>query len=317
MTVHCPYNLTCLLEPGSITYNDFSLIGYYGNYNLAGGTLKVGGLFSLGDTYGPGYNGQKINNGTIMAYGNVSVINYGYQGTASVVVAGNPAGQTITGNGTNFLLPNLTISAGTNPVTFSGVISTAPAFTMNSVGTFTTTGSTLVINCDYNITCSINPGTVTYNNVSILGFYSSHTLNGNTMNVAGDLSLGDTFSSGYLNQPINSGTINVAGNVNVINNGNTGSATVVLTGNPSGQTITGANTRYMPNLQVNTGANPVSIAAGLRVYGNMSIASGTVNMAGNSLTVTSALSLASGTTLNKSGGVLSYGSLSNSGTINP
>jgi hypothetical protein len=40
-------------------------------------------------------------------------------------------------------------------------------------------------------------------------------------------------------------------------------------------------------------------------------------MAGYALNVVSNLSLSAGTTLNKSGGTLTYGSLSNSGTINP
>jgi fibronectin-binding autotransporter adhesin len=317
ISVWCPYGLVCPITPGSVTYNNFSLTSYYGGFNLGGGTLKVNGSFSGGDTYGTGYVNQKIDNGTIMAYGDVAVINNGYQGTASVVVAGNSTGQTITGNGPRFALPNLTISAGTNPVTFTGIITTASTFTMNSVGTFTTSGSTLYLSCDYNITCSINPGSAVYNNVTLVGFYSSYTLNGNTMNVNGDLSFGDSFGSGYQNQPINSGTFNVSGNVNVINNGNAGTATILLSGNPSGQTISSSTSRNTPHLQINSGANTVSIGASMKVYGNLGITSGTLNMTGNNLAVTSAVTIASGSTLTKGGGTLTYGSLSNSGTINP
>lgn len=317
ITVFCPYGTVCSTVPGSITYNNFSFIGYYGTHNLGGATLKVGGTFSGGDTYGPGYFEQQINNGTVLAYGDVKVINYGYQGTASVVVAGNPAGQTITGNGFAFSLPNLTITAGTNPVALSGTVASFPSFTMNSVGTFTTTGSTLAVTCSHSVTCSITPGTVTYNNVLLQGNYSIYTLNGGTMTIAGNLSIGDRFSPGYLDQPVNNGTFAVNGNLSIINNGNVGSATIAMNGNASGQTITSVAGKKSPNIRISSGANNVSLTSALNVSGNLQVSSGTMNMAGNSMNVTSALTISSGATLTRGGGALTYGSLSNSGTLNP
>lgn len=318
LLITCDYNTTCSVAPGSFTYNNVTLNSYYGNFDLGGNTFKVGGKFSAGDTYGPAYTSQHINNGTIMAYGDVAIINYGYMGSASVVVAGNASGQTITGNGAGYYIPNLNISAGTNPVTLSGTISVINSFTMTSVGTLTTSGSTLYLGCNYGTTCAITPGTVTYGNVALHGNYATLTLGGGTMNVGGNLEIGDTYGLSELGQPVNSGTINVYGNISVTNAGNKGTAWIVAKGNASGQLVSSTSPSiYLPNFTSDTGSNSISLSSGLNVAGSMSVASGTFGMAGYSLAVTSNLSVSSGATLTKSGGTLTYGSLSNSGTINP
>jgi hypothetical protein len=312
--IYCDYGMTCPITPGTTTYNNVKLTGYYGNYDLGGNTFKVGGNFSGGDTYDPTYNDLRINNGTIQVNGNVSVINQGYQGTASIVLAGNASGQTLTGNGAGYYLPNITIAAGTNPVTVSGFVSLVGNFTMTSVGTFTTTGSTLYLGCAYGTTCTITPGTVAYNNVSIHGRNATLTLGGGTMNVNGNFELGDA----YLGKQLNNGTINVYGNISVTDYGDAGTAWIVAKGNASGQTLTDVSgSTPVPNFRSDAGANSVTLGSAFKVAGSMAVASGTFGMAGYALNVVSNLSLSAGTTLNKSGGTLTYGSLSNSGTINP
>ncbi len=319
LKIFCSYGQVCTLTPGSTTYNNLVLTSFYGNFDLGGSTFNVSGNFSAGDTYGIGYNGQQINSGTIMVHGNISTLNYGYQGSASIVAAGNASGQTISGtaSGPSYSLPNLTIAACTNPVSLSGTVSISQSFTMTSVGTFTTTGSTLYINCVYGVTCTITPGAATYNNVTLSGNYSTFTLGGNTMNVGGNFTFGDTYGPGYLDQQINSGTFNVTGNITAANYGNKGTAVIVATGNASGQTITASSSIWMPNFRSNAGANAVSMATDLNVAGTLTVSSGNLGMAGHALNVLSTLTISSGASLTKSSGFLSYGSLSNSGTINP
>ncbi len=310
------------ITPGTITYGNNVRFGYaenYGVFSLAGGNFKVGGTLELS---AGGWTGdpKTINNGTISAYGDVNVSVRGANGSATLVIAGNPSGQTLSSTGASAITPNLEIAAGTNPVTLSGMIYLNSNFTMTSVGTLTTTGSTLNFN---GIGGTITPGAATYNNVTFgeAENYGVYSLAGGNLRVGGNLGLSyGAWSGGQ--RTINNGNIFAYGGVNVSSFGSDGTAVVSLKGNASGQliTFTGSNAR-IPNLNFDIGANTTSISGTVRVLNATTVTSGSPSMAGGNLNTLS-LALA-GNTLTKSGGVLTVnnvvqgtGSLFG-GTVNP
>ncbi|OFZ22602.1 MAG: hypothetical protein A2X94_04460 [Bdellovibrionales bacterium GWB1_55_8] len=295
-----PNTTTASVTPGLATYNHVTFRGSWVGFNLNAGTMNVAGTLTVGNAFGGNY---AMNSGTIAASGNVTIADYGYVGTAIIRLTGNAGGQTITGAG-SAPCPNLTIDAGANNVTLSGIITVAGDFQLSSVGTLNTAGSTLVFAGGN--TRSIVPGTVTYNDVKFQGTYGTYNLNSGTMNIGGNLTIGDQ-SGG--NQGINSGTLAVTGNVNVAGYGNVGSAVIQLTGNAAGQTITGAGTAPLPNLNITAGANPVTLSGTITVVGNYQLSSvGTFNVTGSTLV------FAAGTSRTITPGAATYGNVKFHGT---
>lgn len=371
-TLHLSGSGAVSIKPGTVSYNNVKFHGFYANFSLNSGTMNVAGDLTIGDIGG---SNQQINSGTIMSTGNVIAASSGYTGSATIQIAGNPAGQTITGNGINSPLPNLTIAAGTNNVTLSGVIALLGNYQLSSVGTLNVAGSTLY----FRKGGPVSPGSATYNNVTFNAGYQSFDLGSNTMNVAGTLTLGGANTS---NQSISSGTFALTGDLVIASEGYRGSALVRLLGNPAGQTITGAGVSiHMPSLEIAAGATTVTLSGAIQVQGSYTLTSGNLVTAGSTLVVYAnntartfgpggatyhnltlrgdytgtnsvtgsitttgalslttgsnngwhlpnpggaysvsvggALSISSGSTLHLHGASLTYGSLSNSGTINP
>lgn len=179
------------ITPGTVTYNNVAFKGWGSTYNLNNGTINVAGTLTLYD----GYGGAYLNSGTVNAYGDIAVSNKGIsRGSATVVVAGNVAGQSIIGNGTGHV-PKIRIDAGANPVTLSGTINTICDWTYVSSGAFTATGSTLNFGFA-TVTQTIVPGAVTYDNVSTSGHVSTQNLGGN-LTVAGTLAVSDDWSGSF------------------------------------------------------------------------------------------------------------------------
>jgi hypothetical protein len=290
----CGYALTCKVFAPTQPFNNLHFSGNYSSFDLDGGSISVEGNLLEGDRYSSTYWGQPLNNGTINVYGNISVVNYGYRGSALIVVAGNASGQTITGNG--YYMPALTISAGANNVTFVGDVGVASHYTMTSVGTLTVAGSTLRLYCGYAVSCNITPGAYNYNDVVMGGSYTTFNLGGATFNVGGNFSSGDTYSSSYPNQPINSGTILVSGDINFINNGKRGTATITAVG-ATDQTIGGTKNSPGTILTINkstlatkmTATSPLAFSSAGQ---NLAISTGTLDMAGYDLAVNLNLSIA-------------------------
>lgn len=311
-------NATSSITPGTGTYNDVIIHGYKTSWDFGGGTFNIAGNFTFGElNSGPGY----FLNGTINVGGNITQTNIGNYGpTTTIVATGNPAGQTITGLAGKWF-PKLQIAAGANPITLSGSILT-PVWTMTSVGTFTTTGSTLDIECTvnwsttcYNTTTAITPGSVNYNNVNLRGYRTTWDLGGGSMNVGGLLTIGDLNGT---NQQINNGTFAISGGLTNAGFGNKGSAQMQFVG--SGAQTLNAGAQSMPAGAVTvslTGGGTLTQSSATATFSSLSITSGTMLMSGNALTITGLLSISSGATLTKGGGTLTYGSLANSGTLNP
>jgi hypothetical protein len=306
------------IYPGTVTYNNVVLNPYDSDVSLNGGTWNIAGTLTIGSGR---TSAHVINSGTISATGDIHLKDNGFDGgTASVVMAGNPSGQTIYGNGYN--IPNLTIAAGTNPVTLNGVVGSFGNFTMTSVGTFTVTGSTLNIGGASASNNTITPGTVTYNNVNIseMGFeiiFGNYDLGGGTMNVGGQLTMG-TWGFGY---NLNNGTFNVAGGFSNQNDGYGGNAVINFVGSNAQAVSSTGSVIPGGNVTVNsTGGGSITLNSDVswnNVGQSLTVASGTVYMAGHAMAVNNVLTINSGATVTKSGGTLTYGSLVNNGTLNP
>ena len=308
---------------GNVTYNNIKLLGHDTIYDFGGQTVTVAGDFTWGD----GDSSPTIasfNNGTFQVTGNVTQTNKGpTSSTATVIVTGNPLGQTVTGISGERFLP-LQINAGANPVTLSGTIKSA-TYTFVSAGTFTTTGSTLDINCNSalaycaNTTRALTLGSKTYNHVSFNGYGTTWDLGGATLNVGGNLAVAD--SNGVASRKIDNGTIKVSGDVNFTGaNGYMGNAAIEFVGSAP-QTMNTANSN-MPSgtITVNKSAGTLSLLSNVswnKAGQSMTITSGVVDMAGFSLTVNNVLTIDTGTTLTQNLGILTYGSLVNNGTLNP
>jgi hypothetical protein len=307
------------LSLGSVAYNNLSLHGYHTTFDLGGSTANVAGTLALGD----GTNGYQLNNGVINAYGNITQDNLGYIGTASIVAAGTSSGQTITGTG-NAGFPSLIISAVSNPITLSGTVLT-PNWIYNSSGTFTTAGSSLNVSCTttanatcYNTSSVIKPGNVSYNYVTVAGYRTNWDLNGQTFNAA-SLTIGDIGTTG---KTISNGAFNDTGNYSITLSGNSGSVTTTLSGNAN------RNLAVKAGASVPQGDFTINMASGTTVTQlntlslssagqKMNVVSGTYLENGLALTINNALTISAGAVLTKGGGTLTYGSLSNSGTLNP
>jgi hypothetical protein len=311
--IACVYGTTCKIEPSTGDFNNVKLAGNYSWFGLSGGTMNVNGSLSIGDTYAPGYYGQPVNNGTFNLKGDYFVINNGMTGTATVRMAGNIAGQTITGMA-NAFMPRLQIDAGPNTVTFSGSIGVPDIYTYTS-GTLVTTGSTLRVHCSYGLTCAFTAGIQNYNNVTLSSYYGNFDLVGGTVNVLGQLTIGDTFGSGYLNQKMNNGTFNAYGGIsispfgyrgNVVIN-SLGANTTISTGTPVA--IPDGNFAVNKTLATHTltfGSNVTFGGAGQA----FTLTKGIVDLAGRNLGVNGLLTVASGSKIVCNGGVITAGSTS-------
>jgi hypothetical protein len=154
------------------------------------------------------------------------------------------------------------------------------SYTVNSVGTFTTTGSTLTLS-GVGSTYPIKTGSETYNNVSLSSQNTTYNLGGSTMNVAGDLSISNNGSGGT----INSGTFAVAGNVTSTGPGTfSGTGTIQLTGNASGQTVSTPSGGSVAGLTMNAGTNTVTLSGTVMVRGSYIVTSvGTLVTTGSTL----------------------------------
>ncbi|MDZ4084859.1 MAG: DUF2341 domain-containing protein, partial [Bdellovibrionales bacterium] len=221
-------------------------------------------------------------------------LNSSYTGTiaqnATLVTIGTGGfrqrGGTFTGGTANLTVSNLfSVIGGSFQATSALLRLTQGDFSVVAPGTFAANNGTLQLACVYGLTCNIAPGVSVYNNVLIGGYYSSYDLGGNTMTIAGDLSMGDTYGAGYTNQPVNNGTFLLSGNYNVINTGVRGSAVVKLVGNASGQQINGAAGLFMPSLTIASGANQVTLNGEVNVANYYTYQSGSIVTTGSSLWV--------------------------------
>ncbi len=286
------------ITPGTSTYNNVTFNSNNVTTTLNSGTMKVGGSLTFSD----GGYGDTFNSGTFSVSGNVTGNTTGpVLGSALVSMAGSAGGQTVNAGA----YPKLAIVAGANNVTLSGTI-TVGAYSVTSVGTLTTTGSTLVINLAFNSgTISIPFGSATYNNITLKANQATYDLGGSTVNISGNLLL---YALNY-GMTVNNGTLAVAGNVttNTTAGAIGGTAAVTMNGAASTTVTITAGSYPTGNVVVNkTGGTYITLATNVswnNVGQSTSVTSGSISMAGFNLTLKS-LTLSAGTSITRTGGTL-------------
>lgn len=311
--LECTYGETCSIEPGTATYYDVWIAGRYSTFDLSGGSMKVVEILRMGDTYGDTYTSQQVNNGEFHAYGDYAVINNGVRGSATVKMLGRPTGQTVTGL-TGKFLPRLTIEAGTQTVTLVGDVSVANRYTYVS-GTVVTTGSTLWVHCDYGLTCPFVAGNEDYNNLRLSSYWGNYDLSGSVISVLGQLTIGDTYGAGYLNQQLSNGTFNVRGGISISPFGYRGTAIINSIGGNS--TISTGATVGVPqgtfSVNKDTVANTLTFGSNVAFSGTgqaVNVTQGVVDLAGFNLTVGGLL------TIGPQGKIICNGGTVTAGTSN-
>lgn len=292
---YCPASITV----GSEHYNNVTFRGWGDTYNLNSSTMYVDGTLTFASPYA---SFAYVDSGTIVTTGDITTVDYGNKGTAVVKLVGNVAGQTITGLAAAYI-PSIRIEAGTRNVTLSGTVRPLNEYTVVSVGTLTTTGSTLHID---RANASVTVGSEHYNNVTFSGWANTYNLNNSTLYVDGTLTFSGGTPSPYT--AINSGTIIAAGSISSSSYGASGSVAIQMTGNTAATITQASSTAKIPaNLTIaKTGSTTVSLASAgyLNLTGqSLNVTGGNVNMAGYALTIASGLTL-NGRTITKGGGVL-------------
>ena len=276
------------VTPGTHQYNHvtFPSVSACTGWTLSGTWDIYGALNLSADGWCGAY--RSIDGGIIRAYGNVTTANNGIGGNTSLVISGNAVGQTITGGGG--YLPALTINTGGSDVTFAGTIIPVGNYTVTTVGTLTTTGSTLAFASGGAV--SITPGTAVYNHVSFdgSGTCRSFNLNGTTMNVGGTTTLSGDGWCGAV-RPIDNGTIAAYGNVSVTGSALVGTAAVHFLGTADATLAMGTSSNFpRGHVSINkTGGSKLTLLNNARFNGvatqNLTITAGTFDMAGFNLTV--------------------------------
>lgn len=262
---------------GTVTYQKVTFGGFGSNFNLNNSTMTIAGDLSLTAS-----GGQYISTGQLKVAGNVTATGARNSDSESIVLTGNPAGQTLSTSGGGYI-SNLEIATGANPVTFSGTVTIQNSFKVTSAGTVTTTGSTLIFSRSFG-TLTIAPGSVAYNNIQIINYMADTDFGGATMTINGNLTLGNGGAADGGN--FNNGTLNIGGDLTTLANTLiSGSALYRLVGNASGQTVTSnGTTAGVGNLEIAAGTQNVTFGSAVTVTGNYTLTSvGTLNAASSTL----------------------------------
>jgi hypothetical protein len=260
------YAQTTTIVPGNIEYNNVTFSGFYTAYALTG-TLRVNGLLSITDT-DPGSG--RINTGTVLAKGDVSLSGYGAGAGSGFLKIGGSGNQTITGVSSAWI-PIYEVASTGGTVTYAGSLAFRNNYTYTS-GTIDAGTSTVIFIQGYTQTTTVIPGAPAFNNVTFSGNASTNNLTG-TMTVNGNLILDDSNGS---SGSINGGTILANGNVTATNYGKIGTVALRVVGSGN-QTITGVSTASFPQTEIASTGGTVALSGTVKFVKNYTFTSGTLD----------------------------------------
>lgn len=213
------------------------------------------------------------------------------QGAGRTISIGNSGWQQA---GSSFVGSDAAISFGSSQIPI--------AFNLTG-GTFTSTSATLTIRggsfvANPGATFNANSGTVlfeggsgswtvrmggsNYNNVTFTGTSPSFSFSNDTVNINGTLTLNSTVETWPNTGTLNNVTINARGNLNATNYGFQGSGLIRASGS-SNQTLSGVSTAWLPSLEIASTGGTVAFSNYLKLRGNYTYTSGTVNTTGSTL----------------------------------
>jgi hypothetical protein len=268
-------------------------LGGVGNHTINGTLKALGDLTFYCDSYT-----SVTNSGTIEVSGNLNIQNvYVRGGTTLIRMVGTG---TITGSGSGSYIGPLEIAtSGTITFANSGTIDIGGNFTYTS-GTVVATGSTVRFVSGNALT--VNSGSMVFNHVTFAQSATVASTITGTLYVGGDLLL---TTGGFLPY-VNGGTIDVKGNLSAQTTFNGGTASIVMSGSGVQTISIPSGTPKFPGttITVNNASSVLTLGSALNLGTSpgLTVTSGSVNMAGYSLTIKT-LSLNSNT-LTKNGGVL-------------
>jgi hypothetical protein len=303
------------ITPGSMIYNNVTFAGSAATQNLNAGTMIVIGTLTFADTSSSSTG--SISNGTIEARGDVVLTNgtYGKVGAGLIKISGTGA-QSLTGNTGTGKAPVIEIDKPSGTLTISNSI-IARAGWIYTTGAVDAGTSTLI----FDVSLTITPGSMVYNNVTFAGTAMSQNLNTGTMIVAGTLTFAD--GSSISTGSISNGTIEARGDVVVSSGGKKGTANLILNGISTGTLTWTAGSLLASTLSVEkTGGASVVLntdALFSTAGRNLTVASGTLDLNGYDLNVNSTLTIDVGAILKCNGGEIinpQPSSLVNNGIIN-
>lgn len=276
--------------------NPFVWTGGGGNSNWNNGANWSGGINPSTTSHYAIFDSTCVSNcsptiNTSISIGGVRV-NSGYSGTITL-----GAGNNLTIDAKGWVQAAGTFAGGNGSITINGVSKIL-------AGVFTSTSGNLTINKDF----AVSGGTFNHNSGKVIfsgtGYPITYALNGLTLNnvditeaawgtiqlaggsftVNGNLKLdGMTGCASYCS--IENGTINVKGNINIVNDGFFGAATIKLVG-AANQTIDGSLSNAsgrLPSLEIASTGGTVSFVGGIGINRNYTYTSGSVNAGSSTL----------------------------------
>ncbi|MBX7230440.1 MAG: hypothetical protein K1X29_00005, partial [Bdellovibrionales bacterium] len=307
---------TSTITTTGMSFNHLELVKNRAGSNTSiSGTITVLGNMTVNNvTAGAS---DRISGGTINVLGNLTML-ASTGGSATLQIVGTGA-QTLSGTGGN--LPNLLVNKPSGTLTISGIVGLAGNLT-HTAGTVVSTGSTFIRTSAPNLSqCS---STITPNTMEFDNFYFNSTCGGGgpttdtisgTLVVNGTLTINNSGPSGL--DVINGGSISAKGNISMTA-GDSGTTNIILSGTGT-QNITHSGGTFpgsVLTLNKPSGSAHLSSHLNLSVSGqDLTLNSGSLYMGGYNLTINDRLTLDSGTSLFTECGTLSYGALTNNGTI--
>ncbi|MCB0390695.1 MAG: hypothetical protein KDD58_05375, partial [Bdellovibrionales bacterium] len=284
---------TSQIFPGTGEYDNVQIqSACAGAYDLNNKTMIINGQLEL---KGNCDSSSSLNNGILLAKGDVVITNNGKYGTALLKIGGS-GNQTIdtTGFTSNNFALNFEIASTGGTVSFVGANFRADndfTYTSGNVDFGTTT---LRVWADGNIV----PGPINFADVVFESNCGGvRDLNGGTMNILGNLTLDHACTSG---NSINNGTLNVQGNISFLQSGMQGSANYILSG-ANDQTVFFAATAETPlgtwTINKTNSSNIVTLLSNaiLNASGqDLNILNGTLDLYGYNLTINDQLNVGDG-----------------------
>lgn len=212
-------------------------------------------------------------------------------------------GSTITGDISNAGSGSLTIS-NTGTQTLSNVIKGNGSITKSGAGTLVLSGSNT-----YSGTTSVTGGILRFSADSNLGSNSSVTLNGGTLQTGGAFTSAKSISIGT-----SGGTIDTQSNTNTFSGNFTGNGSLTKTGSGT-LVLTGSGNTYSGGTTINGGTLQLGSAAGaLPSNTDLTITSGTLDLAGHDRSIGSLSGSSSAHVAANGGGTLFFVGNNNSST---
>jgi hypothetical protein len=229
------------------------------------GTMYVAGNLSLSQAT----NNVALNGGTVDLKGNLTIVNYGFPGTATIKLTGTGT-QNIDGSAATAAknLPNLTI-ASSGPVNLSGNLYLIGNYTYTSSGAFNAGTSVLAfVSTGNNETADM--GSVSYYD---LVYNASRDLTITAdVTVSHKLTLG---CAGACNGALlSTGKIKLLGDL-VFTTGVIGTATISLCGS-SNQLVTVSASYYTPPIEINSTGGTITFPASFTFYRDFTYLQGTI-----------------------------------------